>query len=344
MTVPGAKKPLPWPKHGHARMAVAGIGVVGHVGNAKAAPIASITKVMTAYTVLRDHPLRAGESGPTIVVLKIEAAAYKKQQAQSQSLVRVRAGERITERQALQGLLLASGNNMAEILGRWDAGNQKSFVRKMNRNAARLEMTSTHYADTSGYNKASKSTTADLLKLAPAAMADPALAAIVSQRSASIPLNKIKNYNRLLGTHGVIGIKTGSMSASGGCLLFAANRTVSSRTYRIYGVVLGATGSSGTILKHALSSSDSLIVATGKSLRTATLIRAGQTVATLINGDGGVTNLTVAQNFTVTGWAGLGYSLSLPAGLLPGQVPANLIVRTGTRTITVPLVNAGLTP
>jgi serine-type D-Ala-D-Ala carboxypeptidase (penicillin-binding protein 5/6) len=339
LTLPGARKALPWLKTGHARVEVAGVGVVGHSGNRKAAPIASITKVMTAYTVLRDHPLRAGQSGPQIVVLKIEAAAYKKQKAQNQSLIKVKAGERISERQALQGLLLASGNNMAEILARWDSGGQAAFVRRMNQNAARLGMASTHYADASGYNKYSRSTPTDLIKLAQAAMANPTFATIVKQKSARIPLNKIKTTNHLLGRHGVVGIKTGSMSASGGCLLFAADRIIAGHSYRIYGALLGASGP--LILTHALAASDALIVATGKSLHPFTLISAGQTVASLTNSDGSTTNLTIATNLTVTGWAGLAYSLSLPPGLLPGQVPTNLIASNGTQTITVPLMNAG---
>jgi D-alanyl-D-alanine carboxypeptidase (penicillin-binding protein 5/6) len=342
MTLPGAKRSLPWLKTGHGRMEVDGIGVIGHSGKAQAAPIASITKVMTAYTVLRDHPLRAGQNGPKIVVSRAEAAAYKKQKAQNQSLVTVAAGEKISERQALQGLLVASGNNMARILARWDGGGQAAFVKRMNQNAAQLSMTSTHYADASGFNRASRSTTTDLIKLARAAMANQTFATIVSQKSATIPLNRAKNTNRLLGHHGVIGIKTGSMSASGGCLLFAANRTISGHPYRIYGALLGARGKNGTLLGPALEASDALIVAAGRSLHQVTLVRAGQTVASLTKSDGSTTNLTIAANLTVTGWTGQAYSLSLPAGLLPGQVPTSLTARNDTQTITLPLIDADL--
>jgi serine-type D-Ala-D-Ala carboxypeptidase (penicillin-binding protein 5/6) len=336
LTVPGARKALPWPKTGHAQLAVAGIGPLGRSGNRKAAPIASVTKVMTAYVVLRDHPLPAGRNGPTIVVTAAEAGTYARRKARGESLVKVAAGERISQRQALQGLLLASGNNMADILARWDAGSVRGFVRRMNTTAARLGMTSTHYADASGLAAGSRSTTDDLLKLAPAAMADRTFATIVGQKSATIPLSKIKNTNKLLGRHGVIGIKTGSTMAAGGCLLFAARHTVAGKPYTIYGAVLGASGP--RILTHALATSDALVVATRKSLRSTTLLPAGRTVATLRSSAGDSVRLTLRRDFTVVGLPGLTYTVSLPPGLAPCQVPTTLIARTGARTVALPLV------
>jgi D-alanyl-D-alanine carboxypeptidase (penicillin-binding protein 5/6) len=342
LKLPGAKKTIPWPAHGQARVEIAGVGVIGRSGGNPSVPIASVTKVMTAYTVLRDHPLAIGEDGPVIRVLRAEAAAYPGFVRRGESRVKVKAGERITERQALQALLLPSANNMAAILARWDAGSVPAFVQRMNANAAALGMTSTHYADASGYNKASVSSTSDLLRLAPAVMADPTFAATVRLKSARIPLNKIKNTNRLLGTHGVIGLKTGSMDASGGCLLFVAQHTTpGGGVATIYGVVLGArrTAHRG-ILGRAFDTSDKLIVSTEKALRMITLIPAGQTVATLTNPDGSVRRFTVAQPVTVLGWAGQTYTLSLPLGLPPGQAPARLTASSGTTQLNVPLVPA----
>jgi D-alanyl-D-alanine carboxypeptidase len=82
------------------------VGSMAHLGPGahRVVPIASVAKVMTAYVVLRDHPLSDGEAGPTIVVRRAEAAAYPGQRAQSESLVEVETGERITERQALEAL------------------------------------------------------------------------------------------------------------------------------------------------------------------------------------------------------------------------------------------------
>jgi serine-type D-Ala-D-Ala carboxypeptidase (penicillin-binding protein 5/6) len=254
-------------------------------------------------------------------------------------VVVVAAGEKLTEREALKGLLIASGDNMAEILARWDAGSVPAFVARMNRNAHRLGMTSTHFADPSGISPASVSTAADLLKLAPAAMAEPALAELVGTSSADMPLNEnMTNYNTLLGIHGVIGIKTGTTTSAGGCLLFAARRDVDGHAVTIYGAVLGVSGTRSTILSNARDAGDALVVGAGDSLHTIALIRAGQTVASLVDKSGATVRLTVAKPLTVTGWSGQTFRFALATSLRIGQVPTSLTVHTPTKTLTVKLV------
>ncbi|HST80725.1 MAG TPA: hypothetical protein VLL08_03165 [Kineosporiaceae bacterium] len=335
----GPKPSLPWPSSGQAKVEIAGVGVLGRSGSSRPVPIASITKVMTAYTILRDHPLSAGRSGPTITVTDAEAAAYPEQKARGESVVAVAAGEKLTEREALQGLLIASAGNIAEILARWDAGSEAAFVRRMNSNAQRLGMSSTHYADASGLSAGSVSTVSDLLKLAPAAMAQPTLAELVGTSSADIPLNEqIKNPNSLLGLHGVIGIKTGTTTAAGGCLLFAAHRRVDGHTMTIYGAVLGISGSRSTIHSNARDAGDALVVGAGDQLHRIALIRTGQTVATLVDRKGVPVRLTVAKGVSVTGWSGQKFRFALPTTRSTGRAPTKLTVYTPTKTFTVRLV------
>jgi D-alanyl-D-alanine carboxypeptidase (penicillin-binding protein 5/6) len=341
LTAAGPKPSLPWPTSGQAKVEIAGIGVIGRSGPDRAVPIASITKVMTAYTILRDHPLGAGQDGPSLTVTEAEAAAYPEQKAAGESVVVVEAGEELTEREALTGLLVASGGNLADILARWDAGSESAFVATMNRNAQRLGMSSTHYVDASGLDPGSVSTASDLLKLAPAAMAQPALAELVGTSSASIPLNpNLKNPNALLGVHGVIGIKTGTTTAAGGCLLFAAERTVAGRTSTIYGAVLGISGDRSTIHSNARDAGDALVVGAGDQLHRIALLKAGQTVATLVDRHGVEVRLTVAKTVSVIGWSGQKFRFALPSSLRTGRAPAKLTVHTPTRTFTVKLVKA----
>src|SRR5205807_3620462 len=136
---------------------------------------ASVAKVMTAYVILHDHPMPAGGSGPGITIQPSEAAAYSSQASDGDSLVAVAAGETITERQALEALLLPSADNMAWILARWDAGSQAAFTARMNTTARRLGMTATHYTDPSGLSASTTSTAADQVRLGMAAMRDPDL-------------------------------------------------------------------------------------------------------------------------------------------------------------------------
>jgi len=132
-----------WPADGVSAADIGGFGVVAGPGATRPVPIASVAKLMTAYVVLHDHPLPPGGSGPDIAVEPSEAAAYPAQARDGDSLVPVVAGEMVTERQALEALLLPSADNMAWILARWDAGTQDAFVARMNATARRLDRPAT---------------------------------------------------------------------------------------------------------------------------------------------------------------------------------------------------------
>src|SRR5205814_10703243 len=111
-----------WPAHGQAAFVKTGQPQVQAGPNQHAAPIASVAKVMTAYLVLRDHPLRPGQDGPTITLTDADVADTDRRRGQQESALSLAAGEELTELQALQALLLPSANNVAAILARWDAG------------------------------------------------------------------------------------------------------------------------------------------------------------------------------------------------------------------------------
>ena len=148
---------------------------------------------------------------------------------------------------------------MAWILARWDAGSQDAFVARMNVQARRLGMHSTSYTDASGLAADTVSTAADQVRLGTAALKVPALAAIVAESTARVPVaGLVRNYNTLLGQHGIIGLKTGSTSAAGGCLLFAA-RTPGG--VLVIGAVLGQPGKGRAMITAALAASDRLVVA-----------------------------------------------------------------------------------
>lgn len=215
-----------------------------HVGpNQHPAPIASVTKVMTAYLVLRDHPLQAGQDGPTITLTDADVADTEHRRDQQQSIVSVAAGERLTERQALQALLLPSANNIAVVLARWDAGSVDAFVARMNATAQSLGMRDTHYTDPSGFDPATVSTAADQVRIADHAMTLAIFADIVGTQSAPLPVaGTVHNTDKLLGHNGFVGIKTGSDNAAGGCFAFRAVRTIDGEPTTITGVVLGQPG------------------------------------------------------------------------------------------------------
>ena len=256
-----------WPADGVSAADISGMGVVAGSGATRPVPIASVAKVMTAYVVLHDHPLPSGGSGPEIVVQSSEAAAYPSQVRDGDSLVPVVAGERLTERQALEALLLPSADNMAWILARWDAGSQAAFVARMNATARRLGMTGTSYTDPSGLDPSTTSTAADQVRLGMAAMRVPVLATIAAMSTAVVPVaGLVRNYNTLLGQDGIAGLKTGSTQAAGGCVLIAAWRNASGHRTLIVAAVLGQPGTAQTILPNALRAGHNLVLALDRAL------------------------------------------------------------------------------
>jgi serine-type D-Ala-D-Ala carboxypeptidase (penicillin-binding protein 5/6) len=256
-----------WPADGVSAADISGFGVLAGPGAARPVPIASVAKVMTAYVVLHDHPLAPGGSGPDITVQPSEAAAYPSQARDGDSLVPVVAGERLTERQALEALLLPSADNMAWILARWDAGSQAAFVARMNATARRLGMTGTSYTDPSGLDPSTVSTAADQVRLGMAAMGVPALAAIAALPAAVIPVaGLVRNYNTLLGQDGIAGLKTGSTQAAGGCVVIAAWHTAGARGTLVVVATFGQPGTAQTILSNALQTGQMLLISLDRAL------------------------------------------------------------------------------
>jgi serine-type D-Ala-D-Ala carboxypeptidase (penicillin-binding protein 5/6) len=235
VAVPGSA----WPEYGQAAVQI-GQSRIQAGPNQHAAPIASVAKVMTAYLVLRDHPLEVGEAGPTITLTAADVADTDTRRRRGESVVSVAAGERLTELQALQALLLPSANNIATVLAHWDAGSAGRSVSRMNAGARSLGMRHTRYTDPSGFEDTTVSTAADQVRIVVRAMSLPVFARIVATPAATLPVaGTVHNTNRLLGQDGFVGVKTGSDNAAGGCFAFRAIRSVHGKRTTITGVVLG---------------------------------------------------------------------------------------------------------
>jgi D-alanyl-D-alanine carboxypeptidase (penicillin-binding protein 5/6) len=100
-----------------------------------------------------------------------------------------------------------------------------------------------------------------------AAMQVPALAAIAGMPTAVVPVaGTIRNTNTLLGQNGIVGLKTGSTQAAGGCLLVTAWHEVSGRKTLIVAAAFGQPGIARTILANALQAGHSLVLALDRAL------------------------------------------------------------------------------
>jgi D-alanyl-D-alanine carboxypeptidase (penicillin-binding protein 5/6) len=232
-----------WPEQGQAAL-VLGNGEPAASPDERPVTIASLAKVMTAYLTLERYPLSGAQDGFTITVT---AAQAQLSGTQDQSVVPVRAGERLSERQLLEALLIPSGNNIAQILAAQVAGSGTRFIAEMNAEAHALGMDQTVYTDPSGFDPSTVSTAADQLRVFQRAMRFPVFRQIVSMGSVTLPVaGTVTNFNPLIGD-GYAG-KTGSDSAAGGCLAFFTHVTVDGHGETAAGVVLGQGQGSNTSL------------------------------------------------------------------------------------------------
>jgi serine-type D-Ala-D-Ala carboxypeptidase (penicillin-binding protein 5/6) len=259
--------PVKWPQRGQAAF-VLGNSWPAASPQEQPAPIASLAKVMTAYLTLERYPLSGAQDGFTITVTAAQAQAAAQDAARDQSVVAVRAGEQLTERQMLEALLIPSGDNIAWMLAAGVAGSETRFLAEMNAEARALGMDHTIYTDPSGFDPGTVSTAADQLRVFQRAMRFTVFRQIVSMASATLPVaGTVTNYNPLI-AEGYAG-KTGSDSAAGGCLAFFTDVTVGGRRLTAVGVVMGQGEGSDTsvILAAASEAAKQLVDSVAPTIR-----------------------------------------------------------------------------
>jgi D-alanyl-D-alanine carboxypeptidase (penicillin-binding protein 5/6) len=239
---PGTVTQLAWPTVGSAALVIPGEGVAQSWHN-EVVPIASLTKLMTAYVVLKQLPLSIGQTGPCITVSENDVADYEALSAQDESSVYVVQGESLCESDLLNGLLVHSASNYAVLLANMVSGNTTAFVAKMNVTAVSMGLSGTHYADVSGFDPGSVSTALDQAKLAIALMKSPLVRSIVDLPDVTLPVaGTVASFTPYVGVDNVVGVKSGRTAAAGGCDVMAMTYLQGSRTKTLYAVVLGQQG------------------------------------------------------------------------------------------------------
>ncbi|MFF4447982.1 D-alanyl-D-alanine carboxypeptidase family protein, partial [Streptomyces sp. NPDC001502] len=344
-TFEGTKPQLPWPTEGQAYMAAAGLGTLGQSGEQKPVPIASVTKSMTAYIILRDHPIKKGEQGQMIDIDKTAETEGKKNNStdNESTLDTVKEGDKISEYDAIAALMIPSANNIARLLARWDSGSQEAFVKKMNDTAKELGMTNTTYTDPSGLDATTVSTAEDQVKLGLKLVEIETLLDITKKPNWVDPYGKTwRNWNGLTGPTGALGIKTGTTTKAGGNLLFAAQKKVGNTNQLIVGAVLGQ--HKPAIIDTVLAASKELMLATQKTLDAATVVKKGEVVGYVDDGLGGRTPVVATADVQAVGWASLTVDIKLAdsGGKLPQTATAGtevgvLTVGEGASQVKVPV-------
>ncbi|MFE6909866.1 D-alanyl-D-alanine carboxypeptidase [Streptomyces erythrochromogenes] len=317
---------IPWPAKGQGAVRVVGSGDIGTFGDQKPVPTASVAKIMTAYVILKGHPLRKTEPGPDITV---DAKTVADGNSASESRITgLTVGSKFSQQDMLKMLMIPSGNNVARLLARWDAGtdSEAAFVEKMNAAARELGMKDTVYTDPSGLDAGTVSTATDQLKLAEAVMKDETFRAIVALPEAPIKglAEKLTNNNDLLTVQGlsIRGIKTGSSTPAGGTFVWAAYKSVGDETPLIIGSLMEQRAPAPD--KDALNSlalvkanSKKIIEAVRAALASTPLVRKGDVVGYVDDGLGGRTPLVAVKDLNVISVPGQQFKLSLKAGSSP---------------------------
>jgi serine-type D-Ala-D-Ala carboxypeptidase (penicillin-binding protein 5/6) len=345
-TFKGGKLALPFPAgDGQGAVEVEGVGTVATYGAQKPAPIASVAKTMTAYVILRDHPIKGEETGERI---EVDQQAEDEAGNKDESTAKMTAGHRFTQRELLQLLMIPSANNAARLLARWDAGSEEAFIKKMNEAAKDLGMNDTVYTDPSGFRTTTVSTPLDQLKLAKAAMRNDVFREIVNTTLADIPgSGPVRNANdRALLKPGVGGIKTGSSTPAGGNLLWAANADVDGEIRRIVGITMGVQQAPSLTAKRELAITHSIgvIESAQDALFSAPVIRKGQVVGQIDNGMGRQVPVVATKDLKAVGWAGLRIEVTLgdggknlPRSARAGEVIGEISIGTGPGRATAPV-------
>lgn len=326
----GASK-LAWPASGQAAVSILGSDILETNGVQTPVPIASTAKVITALLVLDKHPLKTGQQGPVITLTGADVELYKNYAAQDGSLVPVAAGEKISEYQMLQAIMLPSANNIADTMAIWAFGSLEAYADKANIWLDQHGLNDTFVgSDASGMSPTTTSTASDLAKLGKLAMQNPILAEIVGQSEATgIPLTtSVKNYNSLLGTANIVGIKTGNTAQAGGVFMSASRVNVNAKPVTIVTAVAQAPDRAA-----ALKTSLALVQSAQANFSSVQIVRAGEVVGSYKVPWGDTIPAVASKDLSVKVWNGKPSQAivnlkDVPADARAGQVAGTVNVNS----------------
>ena len=229
---------------------------------------ASLTKLMTTYLVFQALRAKTIDLGQ---VVPVSENAWRT----GGSRMFIEPRKPVTVDELLHGVIVQSGNDATVALAELIAGSTDAFVDRMNREAVKLGLTGTHYADVNGLPSPQHYSTAnDIAKLTVALIRDfPEYYPIFAVKEYRYNNITQSNRNRLLWADPTVdGVKTGHTEAAGYCLVASAKRG----ERRLVAVVLGANTDAGRA-----SESQKLLNWGFQSFDTVALYQSGKPVTTL---------------------------------------------------------------
>lgn len=270
-------------------------------GEAYTTPIAtaSLAKMITVQVVLDKYPLKAGESGPTITMTNDDENRYWWAVNNGGSNARVVAGEQITERQLLEGILLVSANNMADSLAIWAFGSIDGYHQAARQWLNKNNLVNTIVGgDASGFSSETKSTPTDLCKIMLLATKQPALVEILSANTATLPTGEVlQNTNRLLGQNGIFAGKTGYTDEAGRGLMVANHQQIGNVQLTTAAISL-----SNDSYDAAFDTTNQLVLALANDLQVYSIAK-GEPIGEISSLWGSQTDLSVNHTVVIPYWS-----------------------------------------
>lgn len=352
-TVPAAAS-LTMPRAGEAAISVSGAekylgpdaaNVFQTSGGDAPLPIASISKLVAALVILEKRPLGSSGQGPQITFDKTAHDLYDKYYVLNATIAPLPTNTVMSERDALETMLVASAANYAEALTTWAFGSQPAFLSAARAWLKKHGMTHTTIVEPTGLDARNTSTPSDLLVLGRIAVADPAIAAISALRSITVgPAKGMPSTNDLLGVEGIDGLKTGTLDGYAN-LLFSATLDVGiGQPVRVIGVVLQDGG-------HQTVHDDvrALLQSLRAGFHQITVARSGQVLGTYRTDWGSSAKMVLAEDASVFTWSDTPVTATMSKIVLgsgeDGDRIGTVTFTAGSSTDTVPIVLKGtITP
>jgi D-alanyl-D-alanine carboxypeptidase (penicillin-binding protein 5/6) len=315
-------------------------GVWMSAGPSEPQPMASISKLVTALVILDAKPLAGvDDAGPTLTFNSAQTL-YDKYYLLGATVSRMRPGSTMSERDALEMMLVVSASNYAEAASTWAYGSQSAFLRAASAWLAANGLTGTTLVEPTGIDPRNVSTPADLVALGKIAMANPVVAQIVGTEILDVPnIDPARNTNALLGMSGITGIKTGTLEEYGSNLLFSSTLDVGlDEPLQVVGVVLGSGDSLNSSVREFLESLKAgfHIVVFGES---------GDQIGTYTTAWGESARILLGGDASLLTWSDTPVTTSFEAGSLTtgsdGDEVGTVTWTVGDTTLTAPLVLDG---
>ena len=307
-------------------------------------PMASITKVITALVILEAKPLAGvDDPGPTITFTTAQNALYDKYYLLGATIARMTVGKSMSERDALEAMLISSASNYAEVVSTWAYGSQSAFLSATRTWLAANGLSGTTIVEPTGIDPRNVSTPADLIALGKIASANPVIAQIVGTPTLDVPVIPPggTNTNELLGVDGVTGIKTGTLEEYGADLLFSATMTVGTEEpLQLIGVVMGS------VAEDALNRDvRALLESIRAGFHTVVLGERGDQIGTYTTAWGESAGIRLGDGASILTWSDTPISVAFDADQLTtgddGDEVGTVTWTVGTETLTVPLLLDG---